>query len=301
MSLYQKYRPKTFEDMQDGGQIKALNVLLQKKDHPHVYLFIGDSGCGKTTAARISADIVNAEIWEINSADDRGIETAREIIDVIKGKPISGKNIAFIIDEAHRCTVDFFNAMLKPLEDTPDYVYFFICTTDPQKIIKTFLNRCTKFEFNSLSDRKIERILQKIIELENMKINEEIIESIIDNSNGCPRNAIQLLEKIIGLDERKALKIIQNGIEDNIDIKNICQGILKNDMSWKECTDILKKLDNDPEEIRRSIIGYMSAVLLSGKQNDCAAQTIYELREPLYNIGKVGLVLGLYQIFFPEK
>ena len=301
MNLYQKYRPISFSEMVGNEeQIKSLENIFTKINHSHVFIFTGPSGCGKTTAARICSNLLFADIIEINSADNRGIDTAREIIDQMKIKPLSGRNIAFIIDEAHKCTNDFFNAMLKPLEDTPEHIYFFICTTDPQKIIKTFLNRCTEYVFNFLSDVDIGTILNKIISEENLNIDSEVFYEIVNNCNGIPRNAIILLEKIIGLDNQCAIKLIQNWIDYDIDIRNLCSGILNKNLSWLDCCNLIKKInDIDIEKVRYSIINYMGSVLLNGKQNDTAAQVIYNLRDPLYNIGKSGLILALYQIFFP--
>ena len=144
MSLYLKYRPKDFDEMVGNDEtIESLKKLIQKEDRPHTYLFTGQSGCGKTSAARICANKLGAKghsIIEINSSNNRGIDTARDIIDQMQYKPLEGNIWVFIIDEIHQTTSVAQNALLKPLEDTTDSAYFFLCTTDPQKLIKPLKN-----------------------------------------------------------------------------------------------------------------------------------------------------------------
>lgn len=301
MDLAEKYRPVSFDEMVGNkDQINSLKKQFEKENHPHVFLFTGNFGVGKTTAARICANMLDAEIMEINSANNRGIDTAREIIEQMQMVPISGKCWAFILDEFARTTSDFQHSLLKPFEDTPGHVYFFLCTTDPQKLLPTVKSRCVPYHFNTLTEQQIYKVLNRVIEKEGVKVEDNVLEAIADNCQGSARNALKLLSKVVGVEEAKALKIIKDGDIEEVAIKDLCQGLLKG-MSWGKCAGILKGLsDIEPEKVRYAVIGYMNAVLLNGKQDDNAAQIIYEFREPFYNTGKAGLTLACYQVLVKE-
>ena len=156
MNLYNKYRPKDFNEMVgDSAIIENLKTNIKKEDKSHVYLFTGPAGCGKTTAALICANYIdNPQVIEINSANNRGIDTAREIIENINGRPIMGGSWVYIIDEVHETTKDWQDAMLKPLESTPPYVYFFLCTTNPEKLKTAVKNRCSIYNFKSINTNR---------------------------------------------------------------------------------------------------------------------------------------------------
>ena len=305
MNLYRKYRPESFEKMLGNRtELESLEIALNKKDKPHVYLFVGPAGCGKTTAARIAARKVGAgelSVYEINSSNNRGIDTARSIIDKMEYAPMDGESVVFIVDECHRNTVDFQNAMLKPLEDTPEHIYFFLCTTDPQKLIPALKSRFSFFGFPALDRKFIIRILKKVSRMEGIEISEDLLEEIADRSEGSPRRALVLLEKVMGLEDEGKMKNLitdemsEEGMEEVI---VLCRALLKGE-PWSEIAKCVKSLkEPDPEKVRWAVMGYMNAVLLNGKRSDRAALTLEYFAEPFYSSGKSGLVLACYQVLF---
>jgi len=308
MNLYRKYRPTTFDEMYGNEEtIESLQNELQKKDKSHVYLFSGQSGCGKTTAARIMASELNAHgmgIVEINSGNNRGIDTARSITDQMQGYPIDGNIWVFIIDEVHKSTNDYQNAMLKPLEDTPSHVYFILCTTNPEKLIKPLRNRCTHHVFNSLPENDIYKLLVRVHKKESGKLDKDILKKVSENCNGSPRKSLVLLEKIIVMeDEKKILKIITDGVdEDNEkEIKKIGYLLLNDNSSWNSICNVLNQLKDEKvevEKIRYMVLGYMQAVLLKGSQNNKAASIMSNFIDPFYNSGFSGLVLACYDSLY---
>lgn len=304
MNLYRKYRPKTFEEMVgDKGQFDSLQQLMEKKDKPHVYLFYGASGCGKTTASRICARMLGAidtSIIEVNTANNRGIDTARNIIENLNYKNIAGTNTVYIIDEVHKTTNEWQNAMLKPLEDVPEHIYFFLCTTNPEKLLKTIRTRCTEYHFASLTEKQNFRLLKRIMLEEDLDIDKDLLYLISEECEGSPRKALVLLEKIIGIEENEARQVIKKGVqEEDKNVIDLCRALLGKDTNWAAIIKIIKELQSqDIESVRWAVMGYMSSVLLSGRRNDRAAIILEYFSEPFYDSGKNGLVLACYQSYF---
>lgn len=307
MTLYQLYRPKEFSEMIGNKEaIKSLSTAFNKPNHSHVYLFSGPAGTGKTTAARIMARELNAgelDIREINSSSNRGIDTAREIIEQIRMYPIEGDHIVYIMDECHRWTTDFSNAILKPLEDTPEHVYFFLCTTDPGKLLKAIRSRCTEIKFNLLPSEEILLILRRVNKQEGINLSKDLLNEISENCGGSPRKALVLLERVMNVEEQEeALEIIRMGVdESDPQVIELCRALLNNKSSWQEIADILKTLREankleDSESVRFAVLGYMSSVLLSGKKPDRALLALEAFSEPTYNNGKFGIILACLRV-----
>jgi DNA polymerase III gamma/tau subunit len=291
MSLYNKYRPQSFDDLFGNKEtIENLKKLIDKKQ-THVFLFVGEAGIGKTTAARICAKELGSSpvsTIEINSSNNRGIDTARDIIDKMQYISMDGNCTVFIIDELHKTTNDWQNAMLKPLEDTPEHVYFFLCTTNPEKLIKPLKSRCSTFTFTPLSIPLTERLLKIIIRKEGIEIEQDVIEEIANNSNGIPRDALVMLESGIS----------KNNLEEKAEVIDLCRALLNKETNWKTVTDLLKILQGeDIENIRWAVMGYMSSVLLNSK-NLQAAKTLDYFSEPFYNNGRNGLILACFNSIF---
>jgi DNA polymerase-3 subunit gamma/tau len=173
--LYRKYRPKSFRGI--VGQDTAVDTLrgwLEKSKVPHAILFTGNSGCGKTTLARILAKKLNClpprDLVEINAADFNGIDTVREIRRAASSGSIMGREYSrcWIIDEGQQLSTAAQQGLLKLLEEAPAYAYFFLCTTDPQKIIPTIKNRCSEIKINSVSVVNLVALCNSVLAKEGM-------------------------------------------------------------------------------------------------------------------------------------
>lgn len=304
MALYNKYRPDNFDDVVGNkAAIESLRNAFEKEDHAHVFLLTGPSGTGKTTAARIMATELEAgemDIREINSSSNRGIDTAREIKDQMMRLPMDGDCIVYIIDEVHKATADFQNAMLKPCEDTPEHVYFFFCTTNPQKMIAALKNRCTTVALKSLPAKQIMLVLRRVVKLEEFDIEADMLLDIADASDGSPRKALVLLEKVMSVDEwaLRNTVILMAGVDENDpEVIELCRNLLDKNNGWPDVAEVLKKLKeggklDDSERVRYAVMGYMSAVLLNGKTNPRAIAALEAFSEPTYNNGKYGIYLA---------
>lgn len=304
MELYKKYRPNSFDEMiGNESVISNLKSLIEKGDK-HVFLFTGQSGCGKSTSAFICMKMLKINklsMVKINSSNNRGIDTARQIIEQIKSYPIEGDKWGFIIEECHMTTKEWQNAMLDELEFVPSHVYFFLCTTNPEKLLLALKNRCTTINFPPLQENDLMRLLKRINRKEDGKADNDIIEKIINMSYGSARKSLVLLEKIINEDPERALEILKNegDEEETEEIRELCRALIGRNRNWGEIAEVLNKLkDEDLEKIRRCILGYMNAVLLKGKENNRAGLVLEFFQEPFYNSGFPGLTLACYQSIF---
>lgn len=299
--LYKRRRPKSFDGVVGNeGTVAALQNMLMNSTLPHAILFSGPSGCGKTTLARIVAQNLKcheADLQELNSASYRGIDSIREIIRRMSLSPMGACRI-WILDEVHKLSNDAQNASLKMLEDTPEHVYFLLCTTDPDKLIKPIRTRCTEMSVQLLERREMQVLLNGVCKKEKIKLSEELIEELIDNANGSPRSLLVLLEKIAQLDEQKRLSAIQSRSEETPEVIELCRALMKQGTPWKRIATLLKKITAEPESIRWAVLGYAQAVLLNGKEDSQAFYVIQSFKHPFYDSKMAGLVAACYEVMF---
>lgn len=201
-SLAVKYRPQTFEEVvcQDAI-VKILNRQIELKQYKNAYLFCGASGCGKTTIAKILARKINENIGtpiEIDGASNNGVDNVKNIIKSAQERSIDSKYKIYIIDECHALTNQAWQAFLKCIEEPPTYTIFMFCTTDPQKIPSTILNRVQRYNFTRIPSQNIANRLRYICKQEGFDNYDAACEYISKICNGGMRDAIALLEKCSG-------------------------------------------------------------------------------------------------------
>jgi len=300
MSLYNKYRPKTFDDIIGNEDIVSYlkGVIDEEDNRPHVFLLHGPTGCGKTTMARIiSKDLGCSSIntREINTADFRGIDSVREMIRSSRYQGIGGGNRVWIIDEIHKMTTDAQNAMLKLLEDTTQNSYYILCTTDPNKLLPTVRGRTISLQVKPLQDNQMMDLLRRVVKEEGKRVKRNVYEQIVQDSFGFPRNALQILEKILKVDPEQQMKMAKESISEQSNSIQLCRALLSGS-GWKRVSLLLKGIkDQDAESIRRHVLGYAQSILLNGT-NDKAAHVLEEFIDPFYNSGFPGLVLACYSV-----
>jgi len=297
--LHIKSRPKKLEEIfGNESVVESLEGLIEKENCPHVFLFHGETGCGKTTFARILAEElggVGDDIFEINMSNNRGIDTARGIIGNLEYVPMLGSSSIYILDEFHKATPEFQNAVLKVFEDTPDHVYFILCTTEPSKIIKTIKNRAMIFEVEKLSPNTMFQLLAKVAKKEKIKITDANLKKIIKASKGIPRQALVFLNQIEEIeDEEKIDKILKNIDKEKEEIITLCRKLLSaTEKNWNSVAELIIKIEDEPEKVRRAVVGYMTQVLL--KKNEPRAAYVLEcFQKPFFDNGKGDLTLACY-------
>ncbi|TLD86723.1 DNA polymerase III subunit gamma/tau [Helicobacter sp. MIT 05-5294] len=223
-ALALKYRPMDFEELIGQEAVsRTLSLALSSKRLSHAYLFSGLRGSGKTSSARIFARALQCEngpsakpcgvcancvaanphkmrhidIIELDGASSRKIDDIRDLIEQTKYHPNMGRFKIFIIDEVHMLTKEAFNALLKTLEEPPEYVKFILATTDPLKLPATILSRTQHFRFKRISDKSILEHLKNILQKEQITYQEEALNMLIRSGSGSLRDTLTLLDQVI--------------------------------------------------------------------------------------------------------
>lgn len=301
LELYRKYRPQNLDEVV-GNETTIKSLKKELENGSHVFLMTGPAGCGKTTIARIMAKEVGAgelSIREINSSENRGIDTAREVTSQMRYNSGDGDALVWIFDECHKWTNDMQNAMLKPLEDTPSHCYFFLCTTNPEKLIAPLKTRCSIINVKPLSDDEMFYLLKRTSKAEGIKISPDVYEKITEIAQGGSRKALKLLNKVIHLDSEEEMLEALNNSGDNEDGNpeaiELCRALAKRTKFSTLC-EMLKELikTEEAEGLRQCIMGYMSAIILNGSPSAEVVATIQAFSNAdTYRNGKNSLVVGL--------
>lgn len=267
---------------------------------PKVHRFFSNGFIShNTTMARILKDkleIDDEDFQEINAADKNGVEDCRAIARAMNYRPLK-KNKArlFLFDEAHRLSDAAFTTLLKPLEDTPDYVYVIFATSEPTKLPKPILSRGTIYKFNPLNDIEMRRLIKEISKQEGFELDKELINRVVDTAAGSARTALVSLDKIKDLEPEEAAKELEKYQNSESCAYKLLEALIWKNQGWQSVANILKDLNEDPERVRR----YLMTVASNGLCDVTKAKNFnkYDMlmvcfKDPFYNNGKSDLVLA---------
>ena len=212
-TLAVKYRPQTFEDV--CGQSITVEILkraVESHKFKNCYLFAGDSGCGKTTLARIFANKINGglgEPIEIDAASNNGVDNVRSIIESASQRSLVGEYKIFIIDECHSITTQGWQAFLKGIEEPSPFTIFMFCTTEPNKLPVAILNRVQRYNVTKIDADTIKQRLTYICQNEGFTNYEGLCDLLSKTSHGCMRDAIMKLDQCADLSTNLSLDIVK--------------------------------------------------------------------------------------------
>ena len=301
--LYKQHRPRALRAVIGNEEtVGTLLCMIETNTLPHTIMFSGPSGCGKTTLARILRDMLDCgpmDFKELNCSDFRGIDTIREIARTMTLAPVGGACRIFLLDEVHQLSRDGQHASLKILEDTPNHVYFFLCTTDPHKLLKTILTRCCHLPVRLLRDEELVKLLKRVAKKEKLKLSKDIIDDIANFADGSARQALVLLDRIRHVPRKKQAKALAQKAGEKTQAIDLCRALIKH-RPWNEITAILRDLKDDPESTRWAVLGYARAVMLS-KPNPTAYDIICAFENHFYDSKAPGLIRACYEVRFGEE
>ena len=308
-ALYRQYRPKVFDELL--GQDKVVNVLknqIKNNNFSHAYLFAGERGCGKTSAAKIFAKAINClnpidgspclecencraieeetslDVVEMDAASNRRIDDIRNLRDNVIYPPANLKYKVYIIDEAHMITREAFNALLKIMEEPPKHLVFILATTEIDKIPKTILSRVQKFEFNKIDSSKIKEQINIILKDQNIKMENEAVDLIIRKAKGAMRDALSILDQVLSFNKEEFLLKDVEFILGTVDFEKIdtlVSSILVKDQ--KASLNNLKSIRDDGKsnlDIVDSLVNYYRDLMIlkvSGYDKDLENEERLEL------------------------
>ncbi|HRE52138.1 MAG TPA: DNA polymerase III subunit gamma/tau [Flavitalea sp.] len=225
-----KYRPQTFDTVVGQHHITTtLKNAIKNKQLAHAFLFCGPRGVGKTTCARILAKTINCEnpqpdgeacnacqscvsfnegasmnIHELDAASNNSVDDIRTLVEQVRFAPQAGEYKVYIIDEVHMLSASAFNAFLKTLEEPPPYAIFILATTEKHKILPTILSRCQIFDFKRITASDTVGHLEDICKKENIQAEKAALQVIAQKSEGCMRDALSILDKIVSFTNGEA-------------------------------------------------------------------------------------------------
>ena len=343
MTLYRKYRPKKFSEISGQTQIvRTLTNAIKNDRVGHAYLLTGPRGTGKTTIARLFAKTINCtapqtiknesspiaiepcnkckncklilndkaiDLIEIDAASHTGVDNIRHLKETIPLPPTALKQKLYIIDEVHMLSIGAFNALLKTLEEPPEHAVFILATTELHKVPETIISRCQRFDITNLTQDQIVDRLKQLAKKENVKIEDEALETIAIEAEGGMRDAESLFGQIIALEDesvtakevheilgtsskRIVLEFAKDLIEDNNSacIKKI-SAMQNEGVNLKNFNKLLLSFfrnllvaKSDPSE---------SNILASSFSKDQLA-TVQDLAKKL-SIGEIVMLLELFQ------
>ena len=294
-TLYRKYRPKSFDLVYGQDTIvKTLKNVIKNNKLSHAYLFTGPRGTGKTSCAKLFAKAINClnnmatgdacnecenclsfnnnsnpDIIEIDAASNNGVDEIREIRNKVNLVPAMSKYKVYIIDEVHMLSIGAFNALLKTLEEPPEYIIFILATTEPQKLPTTVISRCQRFDFKSISKESMKKCLKNIIEKENINIESSALDEIILNSNGGMRDAIGMLDQAFAFSDDKITLIDVQELSGTISNKQIFEFLINIiNKKYAETIKYIKELSNKGKDfnlILQKIIDCLYKIILYKK------------------------------------
>lgn len=326
-AIYREFRPLTFDEIIGEDHItKTLKNQIKNKKTGHAYLFSGERGTGKTTSARVFSRAVNCldlkdgnpcnecvncklslneettDIIEMDAASNRSIVDIKSLKETLLYPPVQMKYKVYIIDEVHMLSTEAFNALLKSLEEPPEYLIFILATTEPEKLPDTILSRCQRFDFRKVSGNLLRENILNITKKLNREIDDDAIRLIIQNSGGSVRDSLSILDRLLSYSKDKIS--LEDGLEvlGNVDRKTLTE-LIKN-IFFNQAKELLFTLDSlinsgkDVYFLLKDIISILRDILMIKIVGDKAFEMIFLSRDEFNSLKVLSEKVSLSRISY---
>lgn len=322
VALYRKFRPAQFSEVKGQDAIvTTLKNQIRSGRIGHAYLFCGTRGTGKTTVAKILARAVNCEhpvegepcgecpvckgiaagsmlnVIEIDAASNSGVENVRQIVDEVSYAPTEGKYKVYILDEVHMLSAGAFNALLKTLEEPPEYVIFILATTEAHKIPITIHSRCQRYDFKRISLETIAERLKELTDKEGTDVEDEALRFIAKEADGSMRDALSLLDQCLAfhygekLTYDKALDVL-GAVDDGIFAEMLAAINERNVTKALSLVEDITVQGRDLNQFVGDFLWFMRNLMLV-KSSDIPAERLEISRESLERLKVIAQKLDL--------
>ena len=310
--LARKYRPSTFSEVVGQEHIlKALENSINHNKLHQAYIFSGTRGVGKTTIARVFAKCLNCqkgdmpqdepcnecsacleikagrhiEFLEVDAASRTGVDDMRELLESVQYKPANARYKIYLIDEVHMLSKSSFNALLKTLEEPPPHVMFLMATTEVEKVPKTVLSRCLQLNLKTIPENQIRDHIQSLLDLENIKYDEESLALIASSAQGSIRDGLTLLDQAIahgnGVLEADQVKALLGTIDQSYIIE-LVKNVAASDGDGAYLTlNKITELNVEYEQVLKIIISVFHKISLHQQLQNSEDAGIMQLAESI--------------------
>ncbi|SCG55993.1 DNA polymerase III subunit gamma and tau [Micromonospora halophytica] len=307
LALYRKYRPRTFAEVIGQEHVtEPLSQALRSGRLNHAYLFSGPRGCGKTSSARILARSLNCEqgptpepcgqcgscrelatdggsidVLEIDAASHGGVDDARELREKAIFAPARSRFKIYVIDEAHMVSSAGFNALLKLVEEPPEYVKFIFATTEPEKVLGTIKSRTHHYPFRLIPPKVLRPYLEQLCEAEGVKVEPAVFPLVVRAGGGSARDSLSVLDQLIagagpeGVSYARAAALL--GVTDSALIDEMCDALAAGDGAAAYATvDRVAEAGHDPRRFASDLLERLRDLIVLQQVPDAAAKGLID-------------------------
>jgi DNA polymerase-3 subunit gamma/tau len=280
LPLQLKYRPVSLDQVRGQDEVvRSIRKAIGAKARPHSFLFTGPAGVGKTSIARILAKGFNcgpSSIIEVDAASNSGIEAMKEVTSTARYHGFGDQpNKAFIVDECHRLSKQAWDALLKSIEEPPEHVYYFFCSSESGKIPDTIVSRCNSYLLKPVRYDDIMDLLEMVCDEERFDTPDAILKQVAQACEGSPRKALVMLNMVHAVEDREECARILETPLDNKEVIELCRMLVKGNLEWSRLTETLNELgETNAESIRVVVVNYLNACLMHAKSDGAAVRLL---------------------------
>ncbi|WBB93155.1 DNA polymerase III subunit gamma and tau [Verrucosispora sp. WMMC514] len=308
LALYRKYRPRTFAEVIGQEHVtEPLSQALRSGRLNHAYLFSGPRGCGKTSSARILARSLNCEhgptpepcgtcdscrslagdgagsidVIEIDAASHGGVDDARELREKAFFAPANSRFKIYVIDEAHMVSSAGFNALLKLVEEPPEYVKFIFATTEPEKVLGTIKSRTHHYPFRLIPPKVLRPYLEQLCEAEGVQVEPAVFPLVVRAGGGSARDSLSVLDQLIagagpdGVSYARAAALL--GVTDAALIDEMCDALAAGDGAAAYATvDRVAEAGHDPRRFAADLLERLRDLIVLQQVPDAVAKGLID-------------------------